>query len=62
MPPKVSRWLSIAWRMLFLPLVLLVPAGTGAADGARRPHLHRELTGYPEYAQKTRFRLIPGLW
>lgn len=27
-PPKLSRWLSIAWRMLFLPLVFLVPAGT----------------------------------
>lgn len=24
--------------------------------------LHRELPGYPEYAQKTRYRLLPGLW
>ena len=24
--------------------------------------LHRELTGYPEYANKTRYRLVPGIW
>lgn len=24
--------------------------------------LHRELTGYPEYARKVRFRLLPGIW
>jgi len=24
--------------------------------------LHKELEGYPEYAQKTRYRLIPGIW
>ena len=24
--------------------------------------LHRELQGYHEYAQRVRFRLIPGLW
>ncbi len=24
--------------------------------------LHTELVGYPEYVQKTRFRLIPGIW
>ena len=24
--------------------------------------LHHELTGYPEYARQTRFRLIPGIW
>lgn len=24
--------------------------------------LHRELTGYPEYAGETRYRLIPSLW
>jgi protein-S-isoprenylcysteine O-methyltransferase Ste14 len=24
--------------------------------------LQRELPGYREYAQKVRFRLIPGLW
>lgn len=24
--------------------------------------LHTELTGYSEYAQKTRYRLIPGIW
>jgi protein-S-isoprenylcysteine O-methyltransferase Ste14 len=24
--------------------------------------LHEELPGYPEYAEKTRYRLIPGIW
>jgi protein-S-isoprenylcysteine O-methyltransferase Ste14 len=24
--------------------------------------LRRELPGYPEYADLTRFRLVPGLW
>lgn len=24
--------------------------------------LHSELKGYPEYAQKTRFRIFPGIW
>jgi protein-S-isoprenylcysteine O-methyltransferase Ste14 len=24
--------------------------------------LHEELTGYPEYAQRTRYRLVPGVW
>lgn len=24
--------------------------------------LHKELPGYPEYAQKTRYRLLPGIW
>ena len=24
--------------------------------------LHAELTGYPEYANKTRYKLIPGIW
>lgn len=24
--------------------------------------LHKELEGYPEYAQKTRYRIFPGIW
>jgi protein-S-isoprenylcysteine O-methyltransferase Ste14 len=24
--------------------------------------LHRELSGYEEYAARTRFRLLPGIW
>jgi protein-S-isoprenylcysteine O-methyltransferase Ste14 len=24
--------------------------------------LHKELEGYVEYAQKTKYRLIPGIW
>ena len=24
--------------------------------------LHRELSGYDEYARRVRFRLIPGIW
>lgn len=24
--------------------------------------LHRDLAGYPDYAGKVRFRLVPGVW
>jgi protein-S-isoprenylcysteine O-methyltransferase Ste14 len=24
--------------------------------------LHEELEGYTEYAQKTKYRLLPGIW
>ena len=59
--------------MIFaMPLALgsvwgLVPAGAMAVllvvrTALEDRTLHRELAGYPEYAQKTRFRLVPGLW
>ena len=45
----------------------LVPAGLLSAvllvrTAMEDRTLHRELPGYPEYAAKTRYRLIPGIW
>ena len=57
---------------LVTPLMLgsvwtFVPAGLVAALFVVRTQLEdrtlrRELAGYAEYAQRTRFRLVPGLW
>ena len=45
----------------------LVPATLVAASVVIRTHfedkeLHKELKGYREYAEKTRYRLIPKVW
>ncbi len=51
--------LDSAWS--FIPAALLtvvVIIRTALEDRA----LHAELPGYAEYAQKTRYRLIPGVW
>jgi protein-S-isoprenylcysteine O-methyltransferase Ste14 len=39
-------------------LVLLLVIRTALEDEA----LHRELPGYPDYAQRTRYKLVPGIW
>ena len=49
-----SKWTLIA----SVVLVVLLIARTTLEDRM----LHEELPGYPEYAQKVRFRLVPGLW
>lgn len=48
-------------------LYALIPAVLGAVLFVIRTYLedkmlHEELPGYREYAQKTRYRLIPGIW
>ena len=45
----------------------LIPAGVFVACIFVRTHfedkmLHEELEGYKEYAQKTKYRIIPGIW
>lgn len=55
-----------------MPLLLdswmaFVPALVGAfvmviRTGMEDRMLHKELAGYAEFAQKTRYRLLPGLW
>ncbi len=45
----------------------LLPAAGVAGVLVRRTiledrFLHRELAGYPEYARKVRYRLLPGIW
>ncbi len=64
---------SAALLLVFaVPLALgsrfaLIPAALMAVLLIIRTHLedktlHTELSGYPDYAQQTRFRLMPGLW
>lgn len=58
--------------MLATPVVLssvwaLIPAGLGAAllvvrTALEDKTLQEELPGYKEYTQKTRYRLLPGVW
>jgi protein-S-isoprenylcysteine O-methyltransferase Ste14 len=49
-----SLWALIP--MILLVFVLVVR--TSLEDKT----LQEELPGYKEYAQKTRFRLVPGMW
>lgn len=51
--------LNSTWALLFgVAGALLMAIRTAWEDQS----LHRELPGYAEYAQKTRYRLIPGVW
>ena len=59
-------------QSLALPLMLgslwaLIPAGLTTCiiilrTALEDKTLHEELTGYAEYAQQTRYRLLPGVW
>ncbi len=54
-PIMLSSW----WALIpGVVSALLVIVRTALEDKA----LHAELTGYNEYAEHTRYRLIPGLW
>lgn len=51
--------LGSAWGLLpALAMGALIVARTALEDR----QLHRELPGYAEYATRTRYRLIPGVW
>jgi len=55
MPLILGSW----WA--FIPvfmIIMLVFIRTALEDRT----LQRELSGYSEYARKTRFRLLPGVW
>jgi protein-S-isoprenylcysteine O-methyltransferase Ste14 len=58
----VAAWpllLGSVWS--FIPLAVIAPAlivRTALEDRT----LHRELAGYADYAQRTRYRLLPGVW
>ena len=57
--PALAIWLDSLWA--------LIPAGVGTGLIVLRTALEdrtlqRELAGYAEYAERTRYRLIPGLW
>jgi protein-S-isoprenylcysteine O-methyltransferase Ste14 len=54
-----SLALSSIWSLVPAVVVMSVTVlRTALEDGT----LHKELPGYRDYAQKTRYRLVPGLW
>lgn len=65
-------YLAVIVMVFAVPVALgsrygLIPAALMTALLIVRTHLedrtlHTELPGYPEYANKTRWRLIPGVW
>ena len=65
-------YVGIIIMVFMLPLLLgslyaLIPAGLTASTFVVRTALEdktlkMELSGYQEYAQKTRYRLLPGIW
>ncbi len=65
-------YLGAVFHSLAVPLILgswwgLVAGGLAALFMVLRTALedrtlHEELPGYTEYAQETRYRLVPGLW
>lgn len=65
-------YVAVIVMIFAMPLALgsrygLIPAAVMAIMLVIRTHLedrtlHAELPGYSEYAQKTRYRLIPGVW
>jgi protein-S-isoprenylcysteine O-methyltransferase Ste14 len=57
--PAAALLLDSLWACLpALGLIALLVARTLLEDRT----LQRELPGYAEYAQKTRYRLVPGIW
>jgi protein-S-isoprenylcysteine O-methyltransferase Ste14 len=57
----------VAWPLVFGSLWAYVPAGVAMAAFILRTvledrTLQRELPGYAEYTQRTRYRLVPGIW
>jgi protein-S-isoprenylcysteine O-methyltransferase Ste14 len=54
-PPALGSW----WAYLLSPVLIgLIIWRTANEDRT----LHEELPGYPDYAQQTRYRLLPKLW
>ena len=46
---------------------MLIPAAAGIVlfvwrTGREDATLHEKLPGYTDYAQRTRYRLLPGVW
>ena len=49
---------GIAWRSRNLLLTIIIGIRTHFEDKM----LHKELPGYRDYAKKTRYRILPGIW
>jgi protein-S-isoprenylcysteine O-methyltransferase Ste14 len=59
MYPGISVMLGSAWS---IPVALVVSALFVWRTGKEDRILRRELPGYEEFAARTRYRLLPGLW
>jgi protein-S-isoprenylcysteine O-methyltransferase Ste14 len=59
MYPATAMMLGSGWAMAVASLILVLIVWRTSEEDR---FLHRELTGYREYAALTRYRLIPGLW
>lgn len=57
--PSIALALGSIWALLPAGLSVLLLVGRTYLEDRT---LHKELPGYAEYAQKVRFRLLPGLW
>jgi protein-S-isoprenylcysteine O-methyltransferase Ste14 len=58
---------TLATPLILNSLWAFVPAVLTAAVSGLRTFLedrtlHNELEGYPDYARKVRYRLVPGIW
>jgi protein-S-isoprenylcysteine O-methyltransferase Ste14 len=59
MYPATALMLGSGWAMaVAAPIVVLIVWRTHREDH----FLHEQLAGYAQFASRTRFRLIPGLW
>jgi protein-S-isoprenylcysteine O-methyltransferase Ste14 len=54
-PLALGSWLSLIPASL---MAVLLVVRTALEDKT----LHEELEGYPEYAARTRYRIVPGVW
>jgi len=59
MYPATAMMLGSGWAMAVAALILVLIVWRTVEEDR---FLHRELTGYREYAALTRYRLVPGLW
>jgi protein-S-isoprenylcysteine O-methyltransferase Ste14 len=56
---SVPLLLGSAWSLLFaIPIAVLMVIRTAKEDSM----LQEKLTGYTEYAQEVKYRLLPGVW
>ena len=61
LPPYILSPLALGSYWAMLPAVLLIPFVV-ARIWNEETFLARDLPGYREYMQETRYRLIPGIW
>jgi protein-S-isoprenylcysteine O-methyltransferase Ste14 len=59
MYPATALMLGSGWAMAVAAIMAALLVWRTAQEDR---FLYRELAGYPEFAAKTRFRLVPGIW